>query len=78
MSWKLGKERDVNMKNLLERTQAYLSVKNEIELSDEQVRVAMSRLVLHFRILASWDSEDEKQPSSSALSPRRGGYENVS
>ncbi len=64
------------MQNLLE-TQAYLNARYEIELSDEQVRVAMHRLSLYFRTLAKWHAEDEKQPASSALPARRGEYEDA-
>ena len=66
------------MQNLLDKTQAYLKAKYEVKLSEEQVRVAMTRLSRHYRILAKWHSEDEKQPASAALSAKRGEYEDAS
>jgi len=78
LSWKLGLERDAKMQNLLEKTHAYLKAKYEIELTEEQVRLAMTRLSRHYRILAKWHSEDEKQPTTSALSVKRREYEDAS
>jgi len=66
------------MQNLLEKTHAYLKAKYEIELTEEQVRLAMTRLSRHYRTLAKWHTEDEKQPTSSALPAKRGAYEDAS
>ena len=60
------------MQNLLKRTHAYLKTTHEIELSEEQVRVAMNRLSVHYRILAKWHSEDEKHAASAALPVQKG------
>lgn len=62
------------MKNLLARTQAYLNTRYEVGLTEEQVRIAMGRLAVHFRLLAKWHSDDEKRDASAALPVRRGEY----
>jgi len=62
------------MENLLARTRAYLRVRYQIELSEEEIRIAMGRLAVHFRLLAKWHSDDEKRDASAALPVRRGEY----
>lgn len=62
------------MDNLLARTRAYLRVRYQIELSEEEIRIAMGRLAVHFRLLAKWHSDDEKRDASAALPIRRGEY----
>jgi len=62
------------MDNLLARTRAYLRVRYQIELSEEEIRIAMGRLAVHFRLLAKWHSDDEKRDASAALPVRRGEY----
>lgn len=65
------------MLNLLAKTQAYLRARYEIELSEEQVILAMGRLAVHFRLLTKWHSDDEKQAASAALPVRRGEYKDA-
>ena len=63
--------------SLTQRTQQYFKNNYNVKLSAEQVRVAMKRLSVHFRWLAKWHLEDEKQTASAALSVKEGEYKDA-
>lgn len=65
------------MQNLLERTQTHFKKCYNVKLSAEQVRVAMKRLSIHFRWLAKWHSENEKQAATAALPVKEGEYKDA-
>ncbi|MCK4807733.1 MAG: hypothetical protein KAT09_08800 [Candidatus Aegiribacteria sp.] len=64
--------------SLIQRTQQYFNLKYKVELSEDQVRVAMKRLSMYFRWLAKWYSGDEKEAASAALHHKEGEHKNVS
>ena len=63
--------------SLIQRTQQYFNLKYKVELSEDQIRVAMKRLSVYFRWLAKWHSEDEKQAAATALPVKEGEYEDA-
>ena len=63
--------------SLTQRTQLYFKKNYSAELNEEQTRVTMVRLMQHYKWLAKWHSEDEKQPASSTLSAAREEYDDA-
>ena len=67
----------MNQMSLTQKTQLYFKKTYNTELTQEETRIAMMRIMQHYKWLAKWHSED-KLPASSALSIRRGEYEDAS
>jgi hypothetical protein len=63
--------------SLTQKTQLYFKKNNNVELTEEQTRIAMMRLMQHYKWLAKWYSEDKKQPASTALLLHEGEYNNA-
>ena len=67
----------MNQMPLTQRTQLYFKMNYKTELTQEQTRIAMMRLMQHYKWLAKWHLND-KLPASSALSIGRGEYQDAS